>query len=117
MNKQRAEILNCDKEQGASSTLTFVAVATTFLICELPNLVHEGVHLYDIEMKHILDRHIEEVSRLIEFFCINFNSFVNFFIYCLTGTKFRQLLFDMLKCKKRQDQNRSTKATHSASYV
>lgn len=117
VNKQRAEILNCDKDQGASSTLTFIAVATTFLICELPHLAHEGVHLYDIEMSNPTFRNIEEVSNLVEFFCINFNSFVNFFIYCLTGTKFRQLLFDMLKCKKRQDPSRSTNASHSASYV
>jgi hypothetical protein len=86
-----------------ATTVRVLAVVVVFIILELPGSL--------IQIVGIVRSYAENGATLIDYYIYNyilsgayflglFNSFVNFYIYCLMGTRFRRSLKKVLLCKQ-----------------
>jgi len=83
-------------------TLTLVVVVSVFIVCELPDL---GLRSAIAVLEFTSDRRQADINILrhgntVTNALLAFNSSVNFIIYCLVGKKFRDILIDMLYCRR-----------------
>ena len=101
------------KKQASSMTVTLFAVSTAFIVLNLPVSSIQALGFYH-HMVGSLDYYYE--SKLIAY-CYEIalamwqtNSAVNFYLYCLTGAKFRRELKKMFGCRSTTPE-RDTRAT------
>ena len=93
------------REKAARSvTLTIIVVSLTFLILTLPVSVFFVLSYVAKEYSEVKG---EEYAKLYFFYTISYllancNSAVNFYLYCLTGRRFRQEFLSIMFCCKRK---------------
>ena len=87
---------NTITKQNVSVVRTVLTLTTTFIILTLPiclsSMVYE--HTSDMQFEKMNSKLLDAMH--ITFMIMSFNFCVNFFLYCLTGSKFRQELNTML---------------------
>ncbi|XP_064639890.1 FMRFamide receptor-like [Lineus longissimus] len=98
--KSRMMMTNASNRNSHSGiTLNLVSVVSMFVVCETPIAIttillakdmYQGTQSFDMILAHT-------VSDCFQVF----NSFSNFFIYCLVGRKFRRILCDEICCLKK----------------
>ncbi|XP_076439168.1 uncharacterized protein LOC143278041 [Babylonia areolata] len=91
------------REKAASSvTLTIVVVSLAYVVLTLPVSVY-FVSLFIYDPSAVLteaERATSELTRAVTFMFMFTNSAVNFYLYCLTGARFRKQFVKMV-CPKR----------------
>ncbi|KAL8578769.1 hypothetical protein ACOMHN_045757 [Nucella lapillus] len=100
------------REKVASSvTLTVIVVSVTFIILTLPVSVNYILSYFDREYNQVTGY---EYAKAHMFYTISIlladsNSAVNFYLYCLTGKRFREEFFRTICCGRvRQSSDRSS---------
>ncbi|XP_076435750.1 type-1 angiotensin II receptor A-like [Babylonia areolata] len=81
------------REKAASSvTLTIILVSVAYVVLTLPVAVYFiSLYIYDPSaVMSVEDRAVSELTRAVTFMMMFANSAVNFYLYCLTGAKFRK---------------------------
>lgn len=81
------------KKKASSLTLTLIVVSVTFVVLSLPIFIHHIVRYYVFARLFNAEttyRHALSFSHCITLMVWYCNSAVNFYIYCLTGTRFKQ---------------------------
>ena len=113
IRSQRAFRIKC---QGHTSTLAtrdaalvsmMIAICTVFVITSFPSSL---LVFYYNSIRYIYgtDFHSEGLLLRVFFVLEDINHCVNFFLYCITGSIFRNALFDLLKYRKRQSYERQS---------
>ena len=108
------------REKKASSvTLTLVIVSITFIILCLPFSLYvllTGFVLDKIPGKNVFSRSLKELVYAIINWLWCWNSAVNFYLYCLTGSKFRTESLRVLTLnrfpRRKQDAVNDSRSTH-----
>jgi len=93
-------------------TLMVVTVEAVFIVCQLPLQINKLMTFICV----LLDEHVKTnddylsiyahlkiivyVTQTIVFILIILNSSINFLIYCLVGKKFRQIVVEMIPCRR-----------------
>ena len=88
------------KKQASSMTVTFIAVSTAFIVLNLPSSCIQVAGFYHFMNGSLDYLHQSEVFAYcneIAFVLWETNSAVNFYLYCLTGSKFRKELKTMFR--------------------
>ena len=85
-----------------SVTLTVIIVSMTFIILTLPNGLYLIVFfpLFDFETLRGYAKAL--MYNTIIFLMLYCNMAVNFYLYCLTGKRFRQEFYNILRCGRRE---------------
>lgn len=95
-------------------TTMLIAVTMTFLLLSAPNVILICIrHKYFDFSEKINDFRDIAVYRFVAMvtnFCLYLNHAINFFLYCISGERFRRDLLSMLRCTRRR------KRTWSAGY-
>ena len=99
-----AEQTQTREKAARSVTLTVIVVSLTFLILTLPVSVFYVLAYVAKEYNEVEG---QEYARLHFFYTLcyllaNCNSAVNFYLYCLTGRKFREEFLEVALCWKRK---------------
>jgi Zn-dependent protease len=81
------------KEHFRASTVRVISVVVAFIILEFPSFITQFAYLlYDVIPGHLgMSRFILYALGITYIFGA-INSFTNFYIYCITGKRFRQNL-------------------------
>ncbi|XP_064643616.1 FMRFamide receptor-like [Lineus longissimus] len=82
-------------------TLRVVIVVVVFIILELPGGLCQIPAVLRSFSALTIDFRAYESALAIGYFLINLNSFVNFFIYCATGRRFRRALGEVFRCRRK----------------
>ncbi|KAL8595422.1 hypothetical protein ACOMHN_024121 [Nucella lapillus] len=89
------------REKSANSvTLTVIVVSSAFIVLTLPASVNYIVHYFAISHLRLKGEDLN-AAQLINAVCAllgHTNSAVNFYLYCLTGRKFRKECVSILTC-------------------
>ena len=84
-----------------SVTLTVIIVSLTFIILTLPNGLYLTMFLAlfdDQTLRGIAEGYLYDTIIFLLLYC---NMAVNFYLYCLTGRRFRQEFYNILRCGRR----------------
>ena len=100
---RRVQVVRTDSntltKQNVSVVRTVLTLTTTFIVLTLPICLSSMVNQMTVAMQfEELDSNLLDAMH-ITFMIMSVNFCVNFFLYCLTGRKFRQELCIMLCCK------------------
>ena len=91
------------RNKAASSvTLTVIILSMTFIILTLPNGLYFVVFmaLVDVQTSSgIAKGYLYGTVIALLLYC---NMAVNFYLYCLTGRRFRQEFYNILRCGRRE---------------
>jgi hypothetical protein len=78
-----------------SATIRVVAVVIVYMILEIPGSVYEIVQILNKFASVDIDYYVRDPFYSIARFLSVLNSFINFFIYCATGRRFRRGLGEL----------------------
>ena len=84
--------------QTKQVTKMCLAVSIVFTICLLPIACHRPVSQFVIDRRNPIHFVINAMFESISWSLLAFNHCVNFFIYCITGKRFREELHRMFCC-------------------
>ena len=111
------------RSQGHTSTLAardaalvsmMTAICIAFVITTFPSSILM-IYTYSLRYFHGTEFHFEDwLSRLL-LLLEDINHCVNFFLYCITGSVFRNSLFQMFNCKKKECNRRQSHPTMTIS--
>ena len=85
-----------------SVTLTVIIVSMTFIILTLPNGLYLIVFFPLFDFKTSRGYAEALLYNTIIFLMLYCNMAVNFYLYCLTGKRFRQEFYNILRCGRRE---------------
>ncbi|KAL8591883.1 hypothetical protein ACOMHN_044379 [Nucella lapillus] len=91
------------REKAASSvTLTIILVSVAFMVLTLPvSVYYISLFVYDpLAVITVDDLALTYLVRAVTFMLMFCNSAVNFYLYCLTGSKFRKEFVRIISCRK-----------------
>ena len=89
------------KKQASSMTVTFIAVSTAFIVLNLPMSCIQVASFYHYIVGSLDSFHQSDVYAYCNEIALALwgtNSAVNFYLYCLTGSKFRRELRKTFSC-------------------
>ena len=102
-----AAVSRSANESSARVTIMLLTISFTFLICTLPmnvTMIHRAVRGFDALSLQDAARY--RLSRTVSELLMYTNHSINFYLYLLTGNKFRQQLVNMLcPCKHQPNPN------------
>ena len=94
-------------ESSARVTIMLLTISFTFLICTLPmnvTMIHRAYLGFDASTLEEVARY--RLARTVSELLMYTNHSINFYLYLLTGNKFRQQLFSMIcPCRSFRSQN------------
>ena len=89
--------------QEGKITRTLVAMTTIFIICLSPMTILSIITIIDPDSKEYRYKNNTYVAvSTISYFLLNLDSTVNFFIYMIFGSKYRQIFISLFQSKKEQ---------------
>jgi hypothetical protein len=91
-----------------SATVRVIAVVFVFLILETPGAVYDIVRIVEKVRPDLVSYDWRNPFYYISYFLAVCDSFVNFYVYCATGRRFRRDLMVFLRLRRPDSQNRST---------
>lgn len=100
-------------ERGTKFKLStmLITVTMTFLFLSAPNVVLICIrHKYfnfSVKIDDLRDVAVYRLVAMVTNFCLYLNHAINFFLYCISGEKFRRELVNLFKCKTRRREVRS----------
>ena len=117
LRKKRSEMQSLRQQQDNNITLVLIVVIFIFIFCQVPALFNQ-IFWYVLPKKanNELEKcNFHDYFREISNTLVIFNSAVNFVIYCLFNTRFRQVLQENFPCYciKRPAASQSTRNSHS----
>ncbi|XP_064622043.1 FMRFamide receptor-like [Lineus longissimus] len=81
------------------TNIMLVIVAILFVLCEVPKIVEQVLYFTGRELTFVeYENNIPLPVGVASEFLQNFNSFVNFYVYCLVGKKFQRIMGTMCGC-------------------
>ncbi|XP_064624221.1 FMRFamide receptor-like [Lineus longissimus] len=100
-----------EPDRGSFATMMLVTIAIVFVVCELPKVVESCFVIWRKWERTVSVTQSSSKANdhwfiifIISTLSQAFNSFINFFVYCLTGRRFRRVLRTTLSlsdCKRR----------------
>ena len=94
-NRQQSHIENSSKHRE-NITIMLIIVVSVFIVCQLPDVfLRIAATQFTAQFHHTI-RDYFLLSNSIANLLLALNSSINFFIYCLVGRKFRNILFNAL---------------------
>jgi neuropeptide Y receptor type 1 len=96
----RGDMAQGKAKKGDKITEKIVGVVTAFIILEFPALVANATYLVEWKTTQKISTAADIAVRL-SYVLSATNSFINFYIYCLVGEKFRRQVLCVLGCASR----------------
>ena len=89
------------KKNSSSLTMMMFTISFVFLVTTLPAVLIEVINGLCWIVKSNVCFSVPKIYMKITYYLKGMNHCVNFFLYCLTGSMFRQKLVQLLSCTKR----------------
>lgn len=86
------------KSQDISLAYMLFEIVTVFLFCQIIPVLHASYRYATRDFG--IKSYVPEEEFIMLFFFV-LNSSINFLIYCVSGSKFRNAMMDVFKCEKR----------------
>ncbi|XP_064641182.1 FMRFamide receptor-like [Lineus longissimus] len=83
-------------------TLLFAALATTFVICTLPEVIFRMIYSIDTFVYQVLNPIYSWRFMLISNLFLDLNSCANILVYYVAGSQFRKAVKDFIRCGKKE---------------
>jgi hypothetical protein len=96
MTRQLSE----NSKNSQRTNIMLVIVAIVFILCEVPKIVEQVLYFTGRKLSfQEYEQNIPLPISVASEFLQNFNSFVNFYVYCLVGKKFQRIVIAMGCCQ------------------
>ncbi|XP_064631713.1 FMRFamide receptor-like [Lineus longissimus] len=87
------------RQQSDSITMRIIAVVTVFLVLEFPAIILNVLYAINKEISFMDASLLYNILR-VSYVLSTINSFINFYVYCLTGSNFRRTAIKMFQRRK-----------------